>query len=160
MGYEPGYAWMVFERAPDPTASAPTELVVEQVGPAGGLHFARPVRTAFGLPDAADAVLARLPGRAGWTCVVAYDGDAAVAAGAMFLVGDEAYVGFGGTLPEARGRGAQNAILAERVALAAALGARRCVTVTGVGGGPSYRNILRAGFAEAGERPNWNSPSG
>ena len=158
-GYEPGYGWMIFERAPDADASAPTDLVIEQVGPQGGLDFARPVRTAFGLPETADAALARLPGRPGWTCLVAYDGAAAVAAGAMFVTGGEAYVGFGGTLPAARGRGAQGAILAARVALAAAQGANRCVTVTGEGGGPSYRNILRAGFAETGVRPNWDSPA-
>jgi GNAT superfamily N-acetyltransferase len=158
-GYTSGYPWMKFARATDPEASAPTDLVVEQVGPQGAIDFARPVRTAFGMPDFFDAWLRELPGRTGWTCVVAYDGERPVGAGALYADGDHAWCGLGGTLPEARGRGAQSAILAARVALAARAGARTVSTETGVGGGPSYRNILRAGFAERYERPNWNSPA-
>lgn len=158
-GYEPGYGWMLFERDADADATAETDLTIEQVGPHGALEYARVIRTGFGMPEAIDAVLARLPGRPGWTCLVAYDGADAVGAGALFIHGDEGYLGLGATLPAARGRGAQSAILAARVALTARAGARRCVTLTGAGGGPSYRNILRAGFEAVGERPNWDSAS-
>jgi GNAT superfamily N-acetyltransferase len=157
-GYTPGYAWMKFARPADPEASAETDLTLEQVGPQGGIDFARPVRTAFGMPELMEAWLRELPGRPGWTCLVGYEGEHAVAAGAMFVDGAHAWCGLGATLPEARGRGAQSAILAARVALAARQGATTVSTETGVGGGPSYRNILRAGFEERYERPNWDSP--
>lgn len=160
-GYTPGYAWMHFARAPDPDAKKLTDLRVEQVGPQGGMHFARPVRIAFGLPEVVEGALRALPGRDGWTCLVAYDGDAAVAAGALFAAGDEGYLTFGATLPDARGRGAQSALLAERIAIAGRLGLRTVTTETGVRepGRPerSYRNILRAGFTETGAVPNWDS---
>ncbi len=165
-GYVEGYAWMHFARAPDPPAHALTDLRIEQVGPQGGMHFARPVRIAFGLPEIAEGALRRLPGREGWTCLVAYDGDAPVAAAALFAAGDEGYLAFGATLPDARGRGAQSALLAERIAIAGRLGLRSITTETGVrgagGGGVtdrSYRNILRAGFEETGVVPNWDSVS-
>jgi GNAT superfamily N-acetyltransferase len=162
-GYTPGYAWMKFAREADPAASAPTDLTLEQVGAQGGLDFARPVRVAFGMPERMEAWLRAIPGRPGWTCVVAYDGEQAVGSGALFVAGEHAWCGLGATLPEARGRGAQSAILAARIALAARQGARTVSTETGVRqeGRPdqSYRNLLRAGFAEQYPRPNWNSPT-
>lgn len=152
-GYLPGYAYMQFERPVGQGARPPDPpLRIEQVGPAGGLDFARPVGTAFGIPE---GPLRFLPGRPGWTCLVAYDGDEAIAAGAMF----DGYLTLGGTLPHARGRGAQSAILAERIAIAGRMGLTRVTTETGVDGGPSYRNILAAGFTEAGVIPNWESPT-
>jgi GNAT superfamily N-acetyltransferase len=157
-GYTPGFAWMKFALDADADAHAPTDLKVEQVGPQGGLDFARPVRIAFGMPELMEAWLRELPGRPGWTCLVAYDGGQAVAAGAMYVEGEHAWCGLGATLPEARGRGAQSAILAARVALAERAGARTVSTETGADRGPSYRNILRAGFEEAYERPNWDAP--
>ncbi len=162
-GYTPGYAWMKFARPADPDAAAPTALSIEQAGPQAGLDFALPVRTAFGMPESLDAWLRELPGRPGWTCLVAYDEGEAVGAGAMFTDGDHAWCGLGGTLPAARGRGAQSAILAARVALAARAGATTVSTETGVReegrADQSYRNILRAGFEEAYARPNWDSPA-
>jgi GNAT superfamily N-acetyltransferase len=162
-GYTAGYAWMKFARGPDPDASAPTDLAVEQVGPAGGMDFARPVRVGFGMPESFEPWLAALAGRPGWTCLVAYDGAAAVGAGALYTDGDHAWLGLAATLPEARGRGAQSAILAARVALASRQGATTITTETGVRepgrADQSYRNILRAGFEEAGARANWDSPS-
>ena len=157
-GYTPGYAWMKFAREADAGASAATELAIEQVGPQGAIDFARPVRIGFGMPELMEAWLRELPGRPGWTCLVAYDGEQPVGAGALYVDGDHGWCGLGATLPEARGRGAQSAILAARVALAAQQGATTVSTETGVGGGPSYRNILRAGFAERYERPNFDSP--
>ena len=83
-----------------------------------------------------------------------------MAGGALFVDGDQAWLGLGATLPEARGRGAQSALLAERIRLAAEAGSTTVTTETGVreDGRPerSYRNILRAGFEEAFVRPNWD----
>jgi GNAT superfamily N-acetyltransferase len=161
-GYEPGYAWMKFARAPDPGANAPTDLRVEAVGAARGRDFAAAVAGGFGMPSWMAGVLAALPGRPGWTCLVAYDGTAPVGGGALFVDGDEGWLGMAATLPEARGRGAQGAILATRIRLAAEAGCTTVTTETGVreAGRParSYRNILRAGFEEAHVRPNWRSP--
>jgi GNAT superfamily N-acetyltransferase len=161
-GYRPGYAWMKFERPADASASAPTALRIEAVGADRGEDLAAVDQGGFGLPELMRPWLAALPGRPGWTCVVAYDGDAPVGGGVLFVTGADAWVGLGATLPAARGQGAQSALLARRIALAAEQGATSVTTETGVveDGRParSYRNILRAGFEEAGVRPNWDHP--
>jgi hypothetical protein len=93
---------------------------------------------------------------------VAFDGDDPAATGALYVDGDVGWLSLGATLPEHRRKGAQGALLAERIRIAPALGCTALVTETGeaVEGRPSnsYRNILRAGFAEAFVRPNLRSP--
>jgi GNAT superfamily N-acetyltransferase len=80
----------------------------------------------------------------------------------VYVSGEYAWLGFGATLPAYRRHGAQNALLARRLAEAAARGARTAVTETGerVPDKPSssYRNILRAGFHERYLRHNYLSP--
>ena len=120
--------------------------------------FALIVRKSFGLPEGMDPVLARAPGR-GWRCWVALDGDEPAGAAALYAAEGVGYLGLAGTLPEHRGKGAQSALLAARIRLAAEQGATRVTTETGVRepGRPdrSYRNILRAGFEEVAVRANW-----
>jgi len=161
-GYRQGYAWMKFARRFAEAPAARTDLRLEIVGADRAQDFAVPVVGGFGMPPLMLGATGALPGRAGWTCLVAYDGDRPVAGGAVFVDGDQAWLGLGATLPEARGRGAQSALLAERIRLAAEAGATTVTTETGVRqeGRPerSYRNILRAGFEEVFERPNWTSP--
>jgi GNAT superfamily N-acetyltransferase len=160
-GYAPGYAWMKFCRTPDDELSAPTDLRIEAVGEERGDDFARVVATGFGMPTVMRSLLVPLAGRPRWTCFVAYAGETPVGGGALFVEGEDAWVGLGATVPEARGRGAQSAILAARIRAAAAAGCRTVTTETGVRvpdrPARSYRNLLRAGFEEVYERPNWRS---
>jgi GNAT superfamily N-acetyltransferase len=161
-GFTADYAWMKFARTPDGEATAPTDLRVEGIGTERARDFASVVIEGFGMPSFMHAVIAALPGRPGWTCFVAYAGDAPGGAGALFVDGDSAWTGFGATLPALRGRGAQSALLAARIRAAAEAGCSTVTTETGVReeGRParSYRNLLRAGFEEVYERPNWRSP--
>ena len=74
-------------------------------------------------------------------------------------------IGLGATVPSHRGKGAQGALLARRIADANESGARATVTETGrpepgeEAKHPSYRNILRAGFEEAYVRINYRPPA-
>jgi hypothetical protein len=81
---------------------------------------------------------------------------------ALFVTGALGWLGVAATLPASRRRGAQEALIAARIRHAAALGCTRLVTETGERTeerpSVSYRNILRAGFAEAYLRPNLVSP--
>jgi hypothetical protein len=155
-GYRPGYPWHKFVRGVEPSESR-TELSVEDArSPSDfGLAFAG----GYGLPTAVGAWMSRIVGRPGWHCFVGYDGTEPVASGALFAAGDTGWLGFGATLPAARGRGAQSGILAARIARGLELGLASLVTETGAPrdgtAGPSYRNILRAGFELAYERPNY-----
>jgi hypothetical protein len=155
-GYQPGYPWHKFERGLEPL-EARTELSIEDAR--SGEDFGRPVAGGFGLPEPAVAWFARLVGRPGWHCFVGYDDDSPVAAGALFADGEAGWLGFGAAVPAARGRGGQSGIFAARVKRARELGLTTLVTETGAPRdgqpGPSYRNMLRAGFEVVYERPNY-----
>ena len=158
-GYRPGYAWMKFRRGVEPLAGRGTDLEIDEAR--DGAAFAHVVAEAYGFPAAIAQMVAGVPGRPGWHCLLALDGGEPVGAGALFENGNVGWLGFAGTLPQARGRGAQGAILAARIDLARAAGCTLLTTETGVRepgkADNSYRNILRAGFVEAGERPNYVS---
>lgn len=95
--------------------------------------------------------------REGWTQVVAYDGDLAVGTGALFVDGEEAWIGSATTVPESRGRGVHAAVLGTRMGLAAEQGATR-VSVKCVRGSAAHRALVRAGFAEAYGVTQWRRP--
>jgi hypothetical protein len=162
-GFTRGYAWMKFSRACGERLDAPTDLEVRVVGRERGADFGRVVAEGFGLPAAIASWVAALPGRSHWVCAMAFAGADPAAAGAAYVQGEYAWLGFGATLPAFRRHGAQNALLARRLAESAARGARTAVTETGerLPDKPSnsYRNILRAGFHERYLRHNYLSPA-
>ncbi len=161
-GYEAGYAWVKFQRPAAPPLEAQTDLRVERIGRERSAEYVTVLAAGFDLlPDAA-AMLEHLPGRPGWGCYLAYAGELPVAAGAVFVSGDHAWLGQATTIAEHRRRGGQSALIAARIGAARAAGATVIVTETGetVDGRPanSYHNILRAGFEPAYVRPNYISP--
>jgi GNAT superfamily N-acetyltransferase len=177
-GFTQDYGWMKFSRGIGPR-QAQSDLVVVKVAPDQADDFATVVTGGFGMPDWSNPLAANVVGRPGWSCYVAYDGDAPAGAGALYvqerpgpgrvaglgpatLPAKVGWLGFGATLPQFRGRGAQSAILAARIEEARRLG---CATVTTETGeleeghaSSSYRNIVRAGFREAGVRENYRAP--
>ena len=128
--------------------------------------WARIVGESFGLPQAFAPWLRGLADRMGWHLYLAMDGDTPVATGAFFLsaVGGEhfAELTFASTRPDFRGRGAQSALIARRVADARALGARWIASETDEElpdkPNPSYRNLVRLGFPVVYVRANWGPP--
>jgi len=162
-GFRPDYAWAKFARGPQAPPEPPAYVPVRPARPRDAGAFGRIAAEAFGLPAAAAGWLAALVGRERWTCLLAWEGDEPVATGALFVDGGTAWLTFGATRPAHRGRGAQRALLAARIALAAELGCDLLATETGdrVAGRPdaSYRNILASGFAVAYVRPNLRRPA-
>lgn len=71
-----------------------------------------------------------------------------IACGALYVRGDVGYLCVSATLPEARGRGAQAALIARRWRDAAAAGCRYVVSTTPFGG-TSQANMERAGMRSA-----------
>jgi ribosomal protein S18 acetylase RimI-like enzyme len=158
-GLQPGWGWRAFTRGVDAPERRATPLTLREVADdEDAASFARIVRVGYELPEAIEPVVARAPA-AGWRCWLALDGDEPASAAAMYVAEDVAYLGFAATLPEHRGKGAQNALLAERIEQAAASGCDLVLTETGERRDDlpsnSYRNILRAGFREAGVTANW-----
>jgi hypothetical protein len=160
-GLRSRYAWMKFPRPLALEVRVPTcDLGLRVVAEESAAAFGRVVVEGFGLQGQMAPWVAQLPGRAGWTCVMAFDAAVPVAAGAVLVKGRHAWLGFGTTLASHR-HGAQNALLARRLQEAATQGAQVAVTETGerVPDKPdnSYRNILKAGFVEAYVRQNFLS---
>jgi GNAT superfamily N-acetyltransferase len=155
--FVPDDGWTKFQRPVTDPPEPRTELRVER--DARGDVFADAAVRGFGVPGIFRGWLARLAGRDGWQCFVAFDGETPAGAGALFVAGGLGWIGIGATAPELRGRGAQSALLATRIAAAAEAGCELVVTETGepVAGRPggSYRNIVRAGFEPQYIRANY-----
>ena len=159
-GFETGHAWMKFRRGAGEPPSASTALRLEADAP--GEHFAAVIGAVSGITADVAQFFSPLSGAEGWHCFVGYDGDEPAACAALFVQDGVGWLGAAGTLPDHRGKGAQGALLAARIALARELGLEVLTTETGEqradGPNASYRNILRAGFEEAYVRPNLLSP--
>ena len=143
-----------------PTARPPavdTEFTVDLAGPGEAELYAETVLAGFGMPRSFSPWLAALPGRPGWRCYLARAGGETLAAAALYLDSDSAWLGMAATLPTSRKRGAQSALIARRIADAAALGKPWAFTETGIldGPNPSLANMQRAGFGCLHERTNW-----
>lgn len=113
-GFSRDYAWMKFSREAA-AVSAPSELRVVRVGREHAAAFGHVTTTAFGAPAWMADWVAALPVRNGWACYLSFAGDEPVGAGAVYFDGHAAWLGFGATLPEHRGRGSQSAIFAARI---------------------------------------------
>ncbi|MFZ5853746.1 MAG: hypothetical protein ACOYXS_04460 [Chloroflexota bacterium] len=116
--------------------------------------------SAFEMPELVRPTGTAAIGRAGWIHYLGFEREAPVCTAAMRLEGDVAWLGYGGTLDEFRGRGWQTAMLLRRLADARDRGCRLAVTETGeeTEKNPvnhSYRNMLRTGFELAYARQNW-----
>jgi GNAT superfamily N-acetyltransferase len=150
--------WAKVYRAAEPI-EIHTDLRVESIGPVHAADFAQVACTAFGMPLMVQPWLGNLVGRENWHAYLAFDGELPVACGALFVQGEVGWLGVAGTLPPYRRRGAQGALMAQRIRDAARLGCRWVVTETGedlpARPNPSFHNMLRTGFTLAYQRPNF-----
>jgi hypothetical protein len=112
----------------------------------------------FGMPAVRAPWIASLVGRAGWSHYLAWDGDVPIAAAALFVTGHTAWLGIAGTLAAARRKGAQAALIAQRLAEGTDMGCRVFVSETDqetvTKPNPSFHNLVRAGFGIAYQREN------
>ena len=158
-GFTRDYGWMKFSRGVSPR-EAQSDLDVRLADRPE--EFAEVVVEAYRMPEWSAPLATNVVGRPGWSCYVAYAGDEPAGAGALFVHDQVGWLGFAATRERFRARGAQSAILAARIEAARKQGCTTVVTETGelAEGRPSasYRNILRAGFREAGVRANYRAP--
>jgi GNAT superfamily N-acetyltransferase len=155
-GYRPAEAWMKLTRDASPAAETTTSVRVQETLDA--TVFAPTVADGYGAADYAHA-FAFLGGP--MIGFVAWDADEPIGGASLYVDGEHAWFGVASTRPAFRGRGAQSALLAARIEAARAHGARTLSVETGAPGdqpGQSYRNIVRAGFADEYVRPHWRSP--
>lgn len=150
-GLKPGRAWQTFRhngQVPD----METEFTIREIGPEHSAAFGAIVSDGFDLGAGAVDWLACLPGRANWHVFMAFDGAEPVGAGTLFASDGLGWCDWAATVPKARGKGCQSALIAARLIRAYELGCRDVFSCTGaaVPDDPqhSYHNLLRAGFRE------------
>ncbi len=153
---------MKFRRGVQTLSVPGTSLRVERIDEERARDYGAVAAAVFGWGSPLDRWLAALCTRARWACFGAFDGDRLVGTGAAHVAGALGWLGAAGTLEDARGRGAQSALLAARIRAAGGAGARVLATETvdrvdGVAG-PSFRNVVRAGFEEAYVQDWWVPP--
>lgn len=144
-GFTPAFSVAVFARdasAPNPVRN---DIRVERVSQAQSGAFARINAEAFG-QNPSSAWYAAMIGQPNFHAYIAYDGDAPVGTGLLAVAGEMGWLASGATLPEARGRGVQAAMIARRVRDAIAFGCSWMTVETREPPDPSYRNVERAGF--------------
>lgn len=149
-----------------PAGTAPqitTDLRIFETNASHAMRAAQAVCAGFTMPETLAPWMAALVGRPHWRHFSAWDGDAAVAGGSLFLDGKTAWLGIASTRTSHRNRGAQGALMARRIQAAIAAG---CDLIVTEGAeelpekpNPSYHNMVRAGFRPAYLRENWGPGS-
>jgi ribosomal protein S18 acetylase RimI-like enzyme len=164
-GWQPDtqQAWIKFLfdlDGPLPTLAPHPVLRVRQAGAGEAAVSGAIVCRSFGMAPAMVPWMGAVAGRPGWQVYFACNSNGVpVATAALFIDGLRAWLGMGATLPEARRMGAQQMLLAARMAAAKAAG---CLvagieTEAPAAGGMqhSVNNVRRAGFREIGRRFNY-----
>jgi hypothetical protein len=151
--------WAKVYRRSDSQIVIATDLRIETIGVSDAPDYARVVCAAFGMPDQLRPWIESGVGRPGWLHYLGFDGERPVAAAALFMRDGVGWLGVGCTLPSHRRRGAQGALMAQRIRDAAANGCEWVITETGEDvpeyPNPSFHNMVRTGFVLAYQRPNF-----
>lgn len=152
-------SWVKAVRDASPPPRAETDFLVRRLNAEHGDSFGTLIRVAFDWPEAAAGLIGATVGRDGWVHYGAFDGNRLAAAGGMFLRGESAWLGPAATDPDARGRGAQSALIVARLNEGIERGGRQFVVETAEPKPEkpvtSLRNLRRLGFEVAYVRPNW-----
>lgn len=159
-GFQHYNNWVKLARpVKDPVPEVESTLVVTPVRKPEADVFGKILASAFDWPDHLCKIFANTVGYPGYFHFFARDKGEPVAAAALFVEGTIASMAIAGTLPQARGKGAQNLLLAHRVSIAQRLGCQIIVSETGEEqpGKPvqSFRNMQKLGFEIVYKRPNY-----
>lgn len=138
-----------------------SDFEIVAIGKTHGREFGSVVQQGFGLPESTTLWFGVLAGRPGWHTYLALDKGRAVAAAAMFIQGQWAWMGVDTTIDGARSRGAQKSLIARRLSDSLAAGVLGFTAETGNpptedgDGSPSFHNYRKAGFSLAYIRQNY-----
>ena len=151
--------WAKLERGVEPVADVPTDARIEEIGPGQAAVFARVLREGFGMEPGLEPWIAAIVGRKNWRHYMGFDGSEPVGTASLFVRGEWASLGFAATLPRARGRGVQSALIVRRINDARAMGCQWLSVETAEDKpdkpAPSFHNVTRLGFRIAYFRDNY-----
>lgn len=157
-GLMPFKATAMMVRDTAPPIDAATSFDVRQVDPVEAQMFGRVACTPFSLDEPYVSLVTASVGRKGWQHWAAFDNGTMVASAiTAFTDEGQAWIGWVGTLPPFRGRGAQSALAAHQIRAAASLGVTRVSLEAAPGSrkkpSQTLANYRRLGWVQAYERP-------
>jgi GNAT superfamily N-acetyltransferase len=163
-GYEPGSAMRRYLR-PTTTlvAATPTGITIRELDAFQTEGMSHIVTKSLDLSGLATVLIFGLPDQEGWRCYAARLEGTEVACGSMLTIDKLAVLALDATLPAARNRGCQTALIARRLVDAARAGCDNVVAEVcdGHPATPSaIANLTRAGFLEIPGAINWQRPRG
>lgn len=136
-----------------------TDLSIENLELSNIEEFEKVIKCAFEFEYDSHLLISRTYKKTGWKHYLARENGKAIAAASLFFCGKVASLAIGGTIPEARGKGAQSLLIAKRLDDAFKAGCEYVVVETSEDlpdkQSQSYRNIIKAGFETAYLRPNY-----
>ena len=136
-----------------------TNLSIERVKKEHARLFGKIITEAFDWPVHLQEVFANSVGEPGYYHYFANLNDIPVAAAALYIHDKYASMAIAGTLPQFRGQGAQNLLLAHRMRDAMDLGCQHIISETAEETVEkqvqSFRNMRKLGFEVAYKRPNY-----
>jgi hypothetical protein len=152
--------WVVLTRDVAAARPKPTRLRVAEIDREHAGAAAEAFCAGYGMPPAMAAWIANLVGRPRWRFFCAFDGARIVSTSLLYMDQGRAQLAGAGTLREARGQGAQGALMAIRIEAARAAGVRIMQSHTGLPLGdepsPSLDSMRRAGLKDLHVRINWS----
>jgi GNAT superfamily N-acetyltransferase len=166
-GFKNGRSWVKLIRDVSEPPSITTDLAIRPINISEATSYGTVYWEGFGIPDPRFVTwMSAHVGRIGWMMFGAFDKETLVAVATMRHQGDVVCLSGAATIPSHRNRGAQSALMAARLKVAASLGAKWASTETGTeteaDPNPSLHNMRRMGFEELYARENWilrfNSP--
>ncbi len=153
---------VIVVRSMDPPEASYANLHVRQIHRAEAATLAHVLIMAFPLPKFVAAWIAATVGRPCWRHYLAFDNDVPIAAASMFIHEHVAVLNWSATRAEYRRRGAQRALINQRIRDAIQLHCTLLASDTeeDTVDEPSwsYRNLQRAGFKLLYLRPTYVSP--
>lgn len=155
-----GPGWEVMECPPDRFRAVSPKEFVREIGAEHAAEAAQTFRIGYGLPPLFDPFVAALVGRPGWRTYCAFDHGRIIATAFLYQKGNRAALAGAGTVPDARRRGAQTALMNRRIRDASLDGVQVIQShtwlPTAAAPNPSHANMIRCGLRPVHRRTNYS----
>lgn len=136
-----------------------SHLKIERIGEKRAATYAETIVRSFDFPESLIPHFSSTVGSRGFSQYLVFENDVVIAAGALFIRKGYASMAIAGTLPDHRGKGAQQKLLSTRILHALDAGCRWITAETSRESPEkkvvSFRNMVRSGFSIACHRPNF-----
>ena len=157
-GFSIANNWAKMIRGAESPPAIDTDLQIMKAGKEHALLVGNLICAGFGMPDHLLPVFASLLNNPNNHVYLATDDDVPIGVGVLTVHNDIGHLNTATTMQAYRGRGVQGALMAHRINEGIRMGCQWFATETGIlpdQPNPSYNNMVRYGFKEHYQRPNF-----